>query len=153
MKKLILAVTLISVLALTACSNQNATQNTNTSPSESLAMLEEGIWPENPYTEGLAVPPGTVSWAVLDTAKGYCSINLIDLTDEEYNAYMELLQEDGFSIVEENSEEVKGQDYITIGTVLANTDKALSISYIPNNLGIYISFIDGSDAQTQSPPA
>ena len=90
---------------------------------------------------------------MLDTAKGYCSINLIDLTDEEYNAYMELLQEDGFSIVEENSEEVKGQDYITIGTVLANTDKALSISYIPNNLGIYISFIDGSDAQTQSPPA
>ncbi len=136
----IISFILVIVLALTACSKQNSTQDTNNSPSESLTMLDEGVWPENEYTEGLSVPPGTVSWAVLDAAKGYCGISLIDLTDDEYNAYMELLKEDGFSIIEEVSEEIEGQNYVSIGTVLSNKEKSLSISYIPNNLGIYISF-------------
>ena len=136
----IISFILVIVLALTACSKQNSTQDTNNSPSESLTMLDEGVWPENEYTEGLSVPPGTVSWAVLDAAKGYCSISLIDLTDDEYNAYMELLKEDGFSIIEEVSEEIEGQNYVSIGTVLSNKEKSLSISYIPNNLGIYIAF-------------
>lgn len=62
----IISFILVIVLALTACSKQNSTQDTNNSPSESLTMLDEGVWPENEYTEGLSVPPGTVSWAVLD---------------------------------------------------------------------------------------
>ena len=144
MKKLILVIMLVSVLALTACSN--TTHDANNSSTESLIMLDAGVWPENDYTEGLAVPPGTVSWAVLDTAKGYCSINLVDLTDDEYNAYMELLKEDGFSIIEEVSEEIKGQNYVSVGTVLSNEDKGLSISYIPGSLSIYISFITEPDA-------
>jgi len=88
MKKLtfIISFMLVIVVALTSCSKQNSTQDTNNSLSESPTMLEEGEWPENEYTEGLSVPPGTVSWAVLDTTKGYCAINLIDLTDDEYNA-------------------------------------------------------------------
>lgn len=148
MKKAFFVVSFILVLALTACSQQPMTEGTSNTSSESLTILDEGIWPENEYTEGLAVPPGTVSWAVLDTTKSYCSINLIDLTDDEYNAYMELLKKDGFSIVEEVSEEIKGQNYVSIGTVLSNKDKNLSISYIPNNLGIYISFV--TEPNTQS---
>ena len=53
---------------------------------------------------------------------------------------MELLKEEGFSIIEEVSEEIEGQNYVSIGTVLSNKEKSLSISYIPNNLGIYIAF-------------
>lgn len=146
MKNLILVIMLVSMLALTACSTENATQDINNSSTESLAMLDAGVWPENDYTEGLAIPPGTVSWAVLDTTKGYCSINLIDLTDNEYNAYMDLLKEDGFSIIEEISEEIEGQNYVSVGTVLSNKDRGLSISYIPGNLSIYISFITEPDA-------
>lgn len=143
MKKLtfIISFMLVIVVALTSCSKQNSTQDTNNSLSESPTMLEEGVWPENEYTEGLSVPPGTVSWAVLDTTKGYCGINLTDLTDDEYNAYMELMKEDGFSIVEDVSEEIEGQNYVSIGTILSNKNRTLSISYIPNNLGIYISFV------------
>lgn len=147
MKKAFFIISLILVLALTACSKETPKEDTSNSSSEILTILDEGIWPENEYTEGLAVPPGTVSWAVLDTTKNYCSINLTDLTDDEYNAYMELLKEDGFSVVEEVSEEIKGQNYVSIGTILSNKDKNLSISYIPDNLGIYISFVTEPDTQ------
>ena len=42
----IISFILVIVLALTACSKQNSTQDTNNSPSESLTMLDEGVWPE-----------------------------------------------------------------------------------------------------------
>lgn len=145
MKQLISAALFLFVLTLTACSTQSPTQGTAPAPPESFVMLDEGVWPENIYTEGLAVPPGTVDWAALDTENGYCSIHLMGLTDEEYNTYMELLQQDGFSVVEEISEEIKGQNYVSIGTILSDQDKALSISYIPDNLSIYISLIAEPD--------
>ncbi len=150
MKKSILAVMLVLILALTACSNQNATQDTSNTPSESLTMLDEGVWPVNEYTDGLPVAPGTVSWAALDTVNGFCSINLVDMTDDEYNAYMELLKENGYSVVEEVSEEIKEQNYVSIGTVLSNGERGLSISHTPNDLSIYISFTSEPDAKTQS---
>lgn len=138
MKKSILAVMLVFVLALAACSNQNTTQDTNNPTSESLTLLDDGVWPVNEYTDGLPVAPGTVSWAALDAENGYCGINLVDMTDDEYNAYMELLKENGYSVIEEVSEEIKGENYVSIGTVLSNGEKGLSISHIPKNLSIYI---------------
>ncbi len=139
MKKLIIAVMLVLIFALPACSNQNETQGTNNS-SENLVVLDEGIWPVNEYTDGLPVAPGTVSWAALDTVNGFCNINLVDMTDTEYNSYMELLKESGYTVIEESSEEINGQNYVSIGTVLSDGERGLSISYIPDNLGIYISF-------------
>ena len=53
---------------------------------------------------------------------------------------MKLLEQEGFSVIEDVSEEIKGQDYVSIGTLLSNDEKGLSISYIPDNLTIYISF-------------
>ena len=50
------------------------------------------------------------------------------------------MKQEGFSVIEEVSEEIKGQDYVSIGTLLSNGEKGLSISYIPDNFGIYISF-------------
>lgn len=150
MKKSILTFILVLVLTLTACSNHNATQDTGNTSSESLTMLDEGVWPVNEYTDGLPVAPGTVSWAALDTAKGFCNINLEDMTDDEYNAYMEQLKDNGYSVIEDVSEEIKGQNYVSIGTVLSNGERGLSISYIPNNLGIYISFTNEPNAKTQN---
>lgn len=143
MKKFISVIAIMLMLALTACSNKETpptTDNSGNTQSDSVTMLEEGVWPENEYTEGLPIPPGTVSWAMLDTEHGYCSINIVDISETEYNEYMELLKQEGFSGIEEVSEEIKGQDYVSIGTLLSNGEKGLSISYIPDNFGIYISF-------------
>lgn len=144
MKKFISVISIILMLALTACSNQEtppAADNSGNTQSGSVTMIEDGVWPENEYTEGLPVPPGTVSWVMLSTEQGYCSINILDISDAEYNEYMELLKQAGFSVIEEVSEEIKGQDYVSIGTILTNEEKGLSISYIPGIFGIYISFI------------
>ena len=53
---------------------------------------------------------------------------------------MEILNQKGFSLIENVSEEIEGENYVSIGTLLSNEEKGLSISYIPDSLTIYISF-------------
>lgn len=146
MKKLVPILAILFVLSLSACSNQDtshsSTGNTSNKHSENITMFDEGVWPANEYTEGLPVPPGTVAWAMLDTQSGYCSINIEEMSEAEYNDYMDLLKQEGYSVIEEVSEEIKGQNYVSIGTILSNGEKGLSISYIPGNFVIYISFED-----------
>lgn len=140
MKKIIFVIAVILSLTLAGCSNEKSGINLDNNSTDSIVTLNEGIWPENEYTEGLPAPPGTVNRALLNETKKYCAVFLVDLTDEEYNSYIEILKQQGFSKTEEVSEDVKGHDYTSTGTILSNGEKALSISYIPGNLGIYISF-------------
>lgn len=144
MKKLFQILAILLVLSLAACSNQDTASNnagtTSNTQSENITMLDEGVWPVNEYTEGLPVPSGTVSWAMLDTEHENCSISIVDINETEYNDYMELLKQDNYSVIENVSEEIEGKDYVSIGTIFSNGEKGLSISYIPGNLTIYISF-------------
>ena len=80
------------------------------------------------------------AWATLDTEHGNCSINLTGVSENDYNEYMEILNQEGFSVIENVSEEIEEGNYVSIGTLLSNEDKWLSISYIPDSLTIYISF-------------
>ena len=139
MRKTVFAVLLVLAVVCTACSHQNTDSNLSGESSSSITMLEDGVWPENEYTDGLPVCSGTVSWAVLDEEKGYCGIFLVDVSDEVYNAYMQELNDAGFSVVDETSEEIDGEDYVSIGTLLSDGEKRLSISRIPDNLVLYIS--------------
>jgi len=144
MKKYISVLAIMLTISLTACSNQDISfapaDNGSNTPSNSVTILEEGVWPANEYTEGLPVPPGTVAWATLDAEHENCSVNLTDISETDYNEYIEVLKQGGFSIVEDVSEEIEGQDYVSIGTLLSNEEKWIAISYIPDSFTIYISF-------------
>ena len=144
MKKFVSIIAILLMLSLAAWSNQDtpsAADNPSNTQTESNTMLDAGVWPVNEYTEGLPVPSGTVGWAMLDTEHENCSISIVDISETDYNDYLELLKQEGFSIIEEVSEEIEGQDYVSIGTLLSNGEKGLSISYIPDNFTIYISFL------------
>lgn len=144
MKKFVSIIAVLLILSLVACSNQDTpptTDNSSNTQSESITMLDEGVLPMNEYTEGLPVPSGTVAWAMLDTEHENCGISIVDIAESDYHDYMKLLEQEGFSVIEDVSEEIKGQDYVSIGTLLSNGEKGLGISYIPDNLTIYISFI------------
>lgn len=141
MKKIICILFLLLAFTLTACSGQTRTSSTTDSSSSGIVTLNKDIWPQNEYTDGLPVSPGTVSGGTLDKEKGYCAIFLTDITDEEYQAYLEELQEKGFQITEEVSEEIDGQDYVSTGILLSDGERGLSISHIPNQLNLYISFL------------
>ena len=144
MKKFVSIIAVLLILSLVACSNQDTpptTDNSSNTQSENITMLVEGVWPMNEYTEGLPVPSGTVAWAMLDTEHENCGISIVDIAESDYHDYMKLLEQEGFSVIEDVSEEIKGQDYVSIGTLLSNGEKGLGISYIPDNLTIYISFI------------
>lgn len=88
---------------------------------------------------GLPVPPGTVAWATLDAEHGNCCVNLTDVGETEYEEYIETLKQEGFSVVENVSEQIQGQDYVSIGTLFLKEDKWISISYMPDSFVIYIS--------------
>ena len=144
MKKFVSIIAVLLILSLVACSNQDTpptTDNSSNTQSENITMLDEGVWPMNEYTKGLPVPSGTVAWAMLDTEHENCGISIVDIAESDYHDYMKLLEQEGFSVIEDVSEEIKGQDYVSIGTLLSNGEKGLGISYIPDNLTIYISFI------------
>ena len=136
MKKFVSIIAILLMLSLAACSNQDtpsAADNPSNTQTESNTMLDAGVWPVNEYTEELPVPSGT--------EHENCSISIVDISETDYNDYLELLKQEGFSIIEEVSEEIEGQDYVSIGTLLSNGEKGLSISYIPDNFTIYISFL------------
>ena len=76
MKKFISVIAIMLMLALTACSNQEtppATDNLGNTQSDSVTMLEEGVWPVNEYTEGLPIPPGTVCLLYTSPSPRDCS--------------------------------------------------------------------------------
>ncbi len=88
-------------------------------------MLDAGVWPENDYTAGIPVPPGRVAWAMLDPGHESCSISLTDLTENDYRSYRKQLEQAGFTVLEETSEEVRGQAYVSIGTLLSGETVSL----------------------------
>lgn len=144
MKRFIPGIAILLILSLTACSAPKTppkdTGDASNSQSEGIIRLDEGEWPVNEYTEGLPVPTGTVVWAMLDTEHGNFSISIAGIDENDYDNYMELLIQEGFSVVENVSEKIKGENYVSVGTLLSNGEKGLSISYIPDNLTIYVSF-------------
>ena len=70
---------------------------------------------------------------------GFYDTCVTELSEDDFNDYRVRLAQAGFSPVEHVSEEIKEQGYVSIGTLLSNGEKALSISYVPDTLTIYIS--------------
>lgn len=138
MKKYLCIPIAILTLALSACSLPRSPQTEDA--SDNMIVLDAGVWPRNEYTDGLPVPPGTVEWAMLDTQHENCSVGLVGVGESDYNAYMTLLLQGGFSIVESVSEEIEGEDYVSIAMILSDGERWLSISRIPDRLSVYISY-------------
>lgn len=142
-KYVALVAVLISIFILGACSTHEGGANSSNSKDNStipeyITMIEDGVWPENEYTEGLPVPPGTIDWVMLDSKQKICGISIIGMNEESYQEYMRELKELGFAEIHSVSEEIKGEDYISIGTTFSNGTKALSIAYAGENMSIYI---------------
>lgn len=102
MKRFISGIAILLILSLTACSAPKTppkdTGDASNSQSEDIIRLDEGEWPVNEYTEGLPVPTGTVAWAMIDTEHGNCSISISGIEENDYDNYMELLIQEGFSV-------------------------------------------------------
>lgn len=134
MKKSILVFILLLAL-LTACSNR--TETSVDAPPQAYTQ-STSVWPVNAYTDGLPVPPGTVAWAMIDAERNHCSVGIEDIAESEFDDYLNRLKQAGFSVVEDVSEKIKGQDYVSVGAILSNGEKGVSVSYVPGNLAIYI---------------
>lgn len=138
-----LAIASLLLFSLVACSDQKDISETskdtgNSAGQGNITMLEDSVWPDNEYTEGLPIPDGTVAWVMFDSENEYCSINIENMSQAEYDKYIQALADLGFVEVESVSEEIEGEDYVSVGTIFSNGEKSLSIAYADENFGIYI---------------
>lgn len=133
---------LAALLSLAVCScagSAPAAGDGGDAPSAGITRLADGVWHENEYTEGLPVPAGTVAWTMLDNGHRSCGIHLTGVSEADHDRYLARLRQEGFSVVEGVSEEIDGQGYTSVGTLLSNGEKGLSISYVPDSLTLCIS--------------
>lgn len=134
MKKFALIFAMLLALTLTACAGRSTAAKGGV---QSVVMTD--VWPANDYTEGLPVPPGTVTWTLLDAARGICGVSLTDVSESGCRDYMAALKQAGFFAVAAVSEARKGQNDVSAGALLSNGEKELSVSYIPGQITISIS--------------
>ncbi len=133
----------VLLLSLTACSTQENLSETDresiSSDSQSnITMVEDSVWPDNEYTEGLPVPNGTVVWVMVDSENEYCCINVDNIGQGEFDEYIQALTDLGFNEIESTSEVIDRENYVSIGTIYSNGKKSLSIAYADANFVINI---------------
>ena len=62
-----IALCIILVVSFAACSAERPasikTENSSDTIPDSITFSDDGIWPENEYTQGIPTPPGTIGWA------------------------------------------------------------------------------------------
>ena len=103
--------------------------------------VEADTWPENEYTAGLpAQQGGSVNQGWINKQQGYCFIQMIHVSQQQYEAYVEQLMDNyGFRLVAAQSNNVYDADYTGHNTLLTNGEKNISFSYSSGNLAIAIS--------------
>ncbi len=135
-KRLIaLAVCMVALFGLMRYRSQSRapleTTPSDPEPPASVAVLEN-LWPENGLTESIPVPPGTVSWAMEDEQKGICAVQLLSVGEKAFEEYYEALQSSGYQEIEQ----VEGEPQISIGTLLSDGEKTVSLAYSGQTLVI-----------------
>lgn len=154
MKRYMILWALLLALSLNGCGQTagqtDAGQDVNSVPTQGVLLLEPGTWPQNAYTEGLPIPPGRVDWAMVDTERGHCSVSLAGVDEAGYETYLDTLQQAGFSLVETQSEEIQGQDYVSIVNLLSDGERWLSMSYVPDRITLYSSLAPSGETKKAS---
>ena len=135
------------LLSLSACSGKRPKnipiENTATAPPESVTLSQEPLWPENEYTHGLPLPPCTVSWTITDSARKCCGIQIRALSREQFDTYYQTLLNSGFAEIEKIP---GGGKYISLGSIVSNRDKSISLAFSESVLMMTITKqpVDGS---------
>lgn len=139
MKKICMVLVLWVLILLTACSVNNVSPETSGVPAN-MTKLTQGMWPRNEYTDGVPKPEkGTVVNGWIDSKNEYCYIELANMDEIYPQQYIKSLMEAGFEEAEKVSEQIMGQGYVSVGAVFTNGKKGVSISYMQERMGIYIS--------------
>lgn len=139
MKKIIVTILcIIMIVFLAACTAERpaniSIMNSVDTPPESVVIFEDSVWPKNEYTENIPVPPGMVGWTMLDNANESCNIQISDITQAQFDAYYQKLLNSGFKEVEKVEEDVNGQEYISIGSIISDGNKSISLAFADTTL-------------------
>lgn len=153
MKKIIMVFLAFSLIYfMVACENNSSEKkeidNSISTLEGDFIFLEDDEWPNNEYTAGLFAPEaGVISEGWIDPDNKFLYILFSEISEIEAKNYIQDLNADGFSLVENISEEVNNGNYISNATILTKDDTFLSLAYSNEQLGIYIKKINQASSE------
>ena len=125
------------LMVIAACGTPKK-QEENMENLENVEFLYDVSWDELEYTADLPAPAGKISYVMRNKMEQWYGVFVEDMSEIEYNAYMDSLYQQGFQLVTSQSDEVKEQEHVAIGTVLSNGTRGISISYADGMFGLFI---------------
>ncbi len=142
MKKTAFIIALFSILICTACSDSDTTGT----PENETATPEieyTNSWPENENTSGVPVPDaGEITQVIIAPDGRYCAVTLEDMSQDDADSYFDKLEESGFVLVEEASEDLSGEGDVSIGTAYANGEVGVNVAYFDGVMEIYMAKLE-----------
>jgi len=98
-------------------------------------------WPDNEYTKAILKPDvEEMDYTLFDENTGYYAVFLKNVTIEDGKQYIQLLKENGFESVSNDT------NFVTIGEILKKDTTGLSVSASENVLALYIT-LNAEEAQ------
>lgn len=132
MKKLSATVLLFCLtMALAACQSQGGVVS---SPRPVQQEMDE--WPQNEYTAAVPEPEYGVPFSAVSDQKGGYTVSLTGATREQGERYVQQLKQDGFTVIEQNSENA------ATGVLLEKEDVSVSVAVSDTGFSIYIALED-----------
>ena len=140
MKKAVIFLSTAILILCTACSPDNESSVTGTEDTSSPQIAYTDEWPDNQNTEGVPVPSeGSIVQVISPSDGRYCSVTFEEVSENAFNDYLICLENAGFSLLENISEDISGEGDLSIGTTYSNGKIGVSVAYYDGILSLYMS--------------
>ena len=131
----------VSVLC-TACSTagKSSAQTVDDTPWPQITYTDE--WPDNQNTIGVPIPSaGSIAQVVSPSDGRYCSVTLEEVSENAVENYLINLEESGFFLLEDVSEDLSGDGDLSIGATYSNGKIGVSIAYYGGVFSLYMAVL------------
>lgn len=133
MKRLLSALSLCALIALTGCASKSDPSAQYASWLTGAEPVSVSEWPDNALTAGLPRPEsGEIDYIYDLSDSGYYAIYYKDISIEQGKAYVQALKDEGFI------EAASGDGGVSVGELLQRGDTVLSVALSEGILGLLI---------------
>ena len=133
MKRLLSALSLCALIALTGCASKSDPSAQYASWLTGAEPIYVSEWPDNALTAGLPRPEsGEIDYIYDLAGSGHYAIYYKDISIEQGKAYVQALKESGWTEI------ASGDGGVSVGTLLQKGDTVLSVALSEGILGLLI---------------
>src|SRR5699024_6903796 len=143
MKKVfLLAITLMffCVSCSSGGGNSSSSPNANVATPEIINTIQ---WPEDKNTSGVPIPDsGVITQVITAHDRRYTAVTLEEISQEEADEYLKVLEDNGFYIQAIASEDMTEEGDVSIGTSYTNDTTGVNVAYFDGIMSIYMAKLE-----------